>query len=229
MVGMAVSGTCIDLTPRYKEYYTYSQALVTAQNMTEGKYFLRSIQWPINYPDCISHGDQDIVQCQNAAPVIDPDFYNNITEYMECQHPNGDSIQIDTLDTSAFAKSLSNNLVTLKMPHNETFCDLYMNYEDDVEEQNINCQIKENPFVKYCIHTEGSHTIMFFTYLFLRVCQAVCDNTMYSLMYGTASHLIKEHNGDFSMTLLWNAVAGIIGPLLAGVLVVDSNDSSGKH
>ena len=42
-------------------------------------------------------------------------------------------------------------------------------------------------------------------------------------------HLVKEHNGDFSMAMVWNSVAGVLSPLIAGALIVDSNDPSGKN
>ena len=228
MVGMAISGTCIDLTPRYREYYKYAQALATAKNSTRRSYVLRSIQWPINSPDCLSSGDQDLALCKNAPPVVDPKFYDSIIEYMDCKDGSENSVEIEILDTSFFKYPSNNNLAILEMADNDTFCDLYTDYESSVKEENIYCQIKDNPYVGYCFNTEGSHAAMFYTYLFLRISQAVFDNTMFSLMYGTAMHLVKEYNGDFSMVLLWNSVAGLIGPLIAGVLVEDSIDPAGK-
>ena len=69
---------------------------------------------------------------------------------------------------------------------------------------------------------------MFVTYLFIRITLEIFDKTSYGLLYGSAMHLAKEHNGDFSMVIVWNYVAGIISPLMAGALVVFSTDPSGS-
>ena len=226
---MTVSGSCINLTPRYREYYRYSSALLATENITSGNFVLRGIQWPINYPNCASIPENDIVLCQNATPLNNPGFYKNISLFLDCKDESGNSINITSLDTSFFKNPSTNNLSILADPGNGTFCELETVDDSGVTIQNISCEIVDNPDIGHCLNVEGSHAATFFTYLFLRVTQDISNNVMYSLNYGTAMHLAKEHNGDFSMVLAWNSLAGVLSPLIAGALIVDSNDPSGKN
>jgi hypothetical protein len=228
IIGMAVCGTCIDLTPRYKEYNRHSTALVTRKNNSSGNFILRSVQWPIDYPNCSTLESKEMESCENAPPVVNPHFFDNISDYLICKDTDRNSVQIKSLDTSFLKYPLGNGLSILDMPGNGTFCDLYTNYIIDAEEENIYCEIIEYPDAGSCFDTKGSHTAMLFTYLFIRISLEIFDKTTYGLLYGTAMHLVKEHNGDFSMVVVWNYVAGMISPLIAGTLVVFSDDPSGN-
>ena len=229
IVGFAVSGTCIDLVPRYKEYNRYSTALLKpVENMNNGKFILMSLEWPANYPDCSSTQVQELSLCRNATPVVNPSFYNDIRDYLFCKDASGSSIEIKSLDTAFFETPKKNNLTIQDIPANGSFCDLSENSFNRSSQDIINCEIVGNPEIGECYNTVGSHLAMFFTYLFLRMSQAIFDNTMFSLLYGTAMHLAKQHSGDISMVVVWNSVAGMFSPLIAAALVVDSDNPYGR-
>ena len=229
IIGMGVCGTFIDLTPRYKEYLRRPNALLTSDNISEGSFILRSVQWPTDYPNCNNRENHDLALCDNATPVINASFYDDLINYLDCKNEAGDVVEITLLDTSLFRFPSNNSLVIADLPLNGTFCDLYANYVNNITERIFYCDIIERPEVGQCFNTDGSHAATFFTYFFLRIVQAVCVNTMFSLMDGTSMHLVKQHNSDYAMVLIWNTVAGVFGPMISGALVVDSSDPSGKQ
>ena len=192
------------------------------------KWSLMSIEWPTSYPDCSSFQDVDVNVCKNSTPVVDPSFYDDLVEYLSCKDESGSPLPIDSLDTKFFNAPKTNNLTIRDVPGNGTFCDLSAKSFND-SRYFMTCEINEHPNVGKCYNTKGSHSAMFFTYLFLRVSQAVFDNTMFSLLYGTGMHLAKQHNGDISMVVVWNSVAGMIGPLIAAALVVDPTNAYGIY
>ena len=224
IIGFGVLGTCINFVPRYKEHHRYPNALLTSDNITTGNFILRSIQWPTNYPECSAIESEHIAMCQNAQPVINSSFYDNIIDYLHCQNDIGDSVSVNSLDTSFFEIPSNNSLAIIQPPLNGSFCYLYVNYMNIINEDSINCVIQENPEIGQCFTAEGSHVATFLTYLILRVLQGVFINTMFSLMDGTAMHLVKQHNSNYALVLVWNSLAGVFGPLISGALVEDSND-----
>ena len=230
IVGMGISGTCINYAPRYNEYQMYPNVIVTSQNIGNENFTLISVQWPIGDLHIKSkREDNQLSICENSAPRQYPSFYENITDYLECRNKDAVSFQVDSLDTSMFQTPWNNSLTILEMPSNTTFCDLYVNYVISAEEEKMICEIKRSPFFgPASTITSGSHTAMFLTYMLLRISQAVFVNTAFSLMDGTAMHLVAEHNGDYAMVQVWTSLAGVLGPLLSGALVEDSSNSFGN-
>ena len=229
MIGFGVCGTCMDLTPRYKEFYRYSTSIITTNNIAEGNFVMRSIHWPTNYPHCDNLEVQDLNMCATAPPVTNVDFYHNLIDYLICENDFGETIQVKSLDISFFESPSNNSLTVTELGNNGTFCNLYFNYINNISEEKISCVINENPEIGSCFNSSGSHAATFFTYLCLRIFFNIFISTMFALLDGTAMHLVKQHSGDYSMVLVWNFVAGVLGPLISGALVKDSDDPSGKY
>ena len=218
----------MDLTPRYNEHLRYPKAVVTASNTTGKGFILRSITWPTDYPSCSKYDANDLDLCSNAAPIINTTFYDDLVDNLECFNDSGYPIQVNKLDTSSFQNPLENNLIISDLKGNGTFCSLFVHYINNIDEMVIRCNIKENQYIGPCYTIQGSHAATFFTYLVLRISFQVFINGMYTLIDGTTMHLVKKHNGNYPLVLLWNSLAGVLGPLISGALVEDSEDPSRK-
>ena len=57
----------------------------------------------------------------------------------------------------------------------------------------------------------------------------ICVNSSYALYDGTAIKLVKQHNGNYSYVLMWQLLAACIGPYIAGILIVESEDPYGNE
>lgn len=206
----------------------YPQAIVTFSNITENEFILRAITWPTDYPNCNKYDANDLELCSTAAPIINPTFYDDLVDNLECFDDSDYPIEVNTLDTSSFQNPLENNLIISDLKGNGTLCNLFVHYIDNINEVVLHCNIKENQNIGPCFTTQGSHAATFFTYLLLRISFQVFINSMYTLIDGTTMHLVKKHNGNYPSVLLWNSLAGVLGPLISGSLVEDSKDPSRK-
>ena len=122
---MGVSGTCFNVIPQYTEHQRIPNAAVTSYNITGGKFILRSIKWPTNYPQCNTLEDESM--CKDAPPVVDPNFYNDIKDYLHCKDEDGRIVVISLLNTTFLQSPSNNNLDIINLPYNGTFCNLHMN------------------------------------------------------------------------------------------------------
>ena len=55
----------------------------------------------------------------------------------------------------------------------------------------------------------------------------ICLNSGYSLQDSTALKLAKQHDGDYSLILLWQCVGACIAPYIAGIVIDQSEDPTG--
>ena len=224
MIGTAICGTCIDLTPRYKEYFRHPTANLTVGSSNAQNFSLTSITWPIDYPE--SNILDDITICENSPPVKNAtEFYSNISEYVNCRDKNGNTVKIVSLNTTQFQNPAFNSISVTHLSGNGTFCQLRPN--DSIVGE-IYCDIIENPFVGEYFDTSGSHAAMFGVYLLLRTLWQIFISAAFSISDGTAMCLAKEHNGDYAMVLFWQTLSSVLAPLISGKLIQDSGDPNGK-
>ena len=225
IIGVGLTGTCIDLTPRYKEFVRYPSALLSNKNNDGVSFTLQSIDWPTGYPSCNDRADYNLTACENSPPFKEAQFYENLVQYLECQDTNSTKIKIDSLDVSLFNTPWNNDLEIEDIANNGTFCKLFVN----TTKNEIICDIVANPDVGTCFNTEGSHVKTFSIYLLLRTARNVFENNLFNLMDGTSMHLAKKHDGDYAWVLVWNTLAGVFGPMISGALIEDSEDPSSKY
>ena len=228
MIGLGLCGTCIDFTPRYKEYPRYSSALLTYNSSSEVNFTLRAVEWPTTYPDCTSRQNVNVSLCKDGPPFKSSEFYENIKDYLDCKNSDGVKIDVKSLDVSAFRSPFNNSLAIRELPDNGTFCDLYVSYANNVTEEEIHCNIVNNPQAGECLNTIGSHATIFWINLLLRTLWTVCVNTSFNLMDGTAMHLVNQYSGDYAWVTIWAQLGAMIGPLISGAVIQDSDDPSGN-
>lgn len=228
IVGIGLCGTCFDLIPRYKEYLRYPSAMVTMNSSNNNSFILRSVLWPITYPECNVRETHNVTFCENSSPLTNETFYDDLNTYLRCKDENGDVYNIGSLDTTEFQDLSNNNPKITYVSGNGTFCDLE---SSNATAKDIYCDIDitNNPYVGKCFNPKGSHAGMFWTYLLLRGLWQIFMGAGFMLCDGTAMCLVKEHNSNYAMILIWQSVAGIFGPLIAGTLVHDSDDPSGNY
>ncbi len=123
-------------------HMTYSQTIFShrtptvqlskAQNTSKFDYVILSISWP---PSCEGVNDT-LTTCQESAPIADPNFWTNITEYLDCSEkgPVGSNW---TLDTSFEFDDVN----VTEMDGNGTFCVAGNPSSEDV----FSCTILNHP------------------------------------------------------------------------------------
>ena len=228
LLGVGLSGTLFDITPRYKEYSRYPTAELEMDRVNTEKFILRSISWPASYPKCDLRKTNNNETCQDFPPLNNETFYNDLINYLKCSDENGEELTIENLDTALFQKVPTNTSKLLDIPGNGTFC--YLNSEiANVSITQCNIDIVRNPYLGECFDTEGSHAAMFWTYLPLRALWQIFMSATFALLDGTSMCLVKKYNGSYAMIIVWQSIAGVIGPLLAGLLVQDSEDPDGNN
>ena len=225
MVGLF--GTCLDLTPRYKEYSRYPTATVTKENNNDHSFILRSVKWPITYPQCNLREADDVTLCDDSPPMKNKTFYDDLKKYLRCYDPNGDLYEIESLNTKEFRDLSTSKLNISHTSENGSFCDLESSH---AESNDILCDIDiiNNPYVGKCFNTQGSHATMFWVYLPLRTLWQMFMSAAFALLDGTSMCLVKEYNSSYGMIIVWQSIAAIIGPLIAGAMVQDSPDANGN-
>ena len=229
MIGLAISGTLMDFTPRYKEFLRRPSSVLSKINSNDDgdRFTLMSIEWPTGYPHCTLRESHNITLCQNSPPYNQREFYENIKQYLECNNANGELVPIGTLDVSLFDTPWNNSLAIKDTSNNGTFCELFVSFSSNNTHDEIYCDIVNNPDIGECLNFEGSHAATFSIYLLLRLLWNLFGNNMFNLTDGTAMHLAKLHNGDYAWVLAWNTLAGVFAPMISGALIEDSDDPSG--
>ncbi len=117
-------------------FRTPTLQLSKADNSSKFDYVVLSISWP---PACEGVNDT-LTTCQDSAPVADPNlnFWNNITEYLDCSE-KGPVESNWTLDTN-FAFDYVN---VTEMAGNGTFCTA--GSSSNISEDIFTCSILNHP------------------------------------------------------------------------------------
>ena len=228
IIAIALCGTCFDFIPRYKEYYRYPSAMITLNTTNNNSFILKSVNWPITYPECDVRDTHNITLCENSPPLTNETFYDDIKTYLRCKDENGVLYQIESLDVTEFRNLSNNNPNITYVSGNGTFCVIESN---NATLKDIYCDvdITNNPYVGKCRNTKGSHAAMFWTYLFLRTLWQIFQSACFALCDGSSMCLVKEHKSSYAMILIWQSIAVILGPLIGGPLVHDSEDKGGNY
>ena len=227
MIAVGLFGICLDYTPRYKEYVRYPTAMVTMNNEDKTSFILKSVKWPVTYPECNVRETNDVTLCDGSSPLTNQTFYDDLKQYLICKDENGNIYDIETLDTNEFKDHSTMSVNIFYDSENGTFCAL-KSPESNIIERFCDIDIKDNPYLGKCFNAEGSHTKMFWIYLLLRTCWQTFMSAGFSFLDGTSMCLVKEYQGSYAMIIVWQSIAAVFGPLLSGVLVQDSEDVGGK-
>ena len=116
--------------------------------MSKFDYVILSMAWP---PPCEGVNDT-LATCQESAPVADPNFWKNVTEYLDCSE-KGPPESNWTLDTN-FEFDYVN---VTEMAGNGTFCMVGNSSSEDV----FSCSVLNHPsgtvinfnFMIYCFYS----------------------------------------------------------------------------
>ena len=229
VIGLGITGTCIDFTPRYKVYERFPKAVLTNNDNNGVKFTLIQVIWPTSSPKCDVARSTDISLCGNSPIYKDVSFYKNLSHHLSCPNVNGTSVNINSLDLSLFNFPLKNTLTIEDVAINGSYCKLSFDALVNVSKDDLSCNITSNKIVETCLNHEGSHIATMATYLLLRTSWSVFELNIYSLLDGTSMHLANKHDGDFAWILVGNTLSGVLAPMMYGALIKDSTDPSSKN
>lgn len=91
------------------------------------------------------------------------------------------------------------------------------------------CQIKDGFFdLRTCTIPYGNTWLTFSLYFTVRVFNKLGQDISYAIMDGKNMEAIAEHKGDYPTLMMFESIAGTLGPPIAGYLITDSSDPYSK-
>ena len=99
----------------------------------------------------------------SAAPVLDSDFWLNITNYLDCSE-HGPKEADWTLDPDFMFESVE----VFEMKNNGTFCSANSSLEAEDQNKTNSCFVRDHPQVESCLQTFGSRAKTFWIYFAIR-------------------------------------------------------------
>ena len=80
--------------------------------------------------------------------------------------------------------------------------------------------------IRECYDYEGSHERTFWIYLLLRVLFQSSLLSIYSCIDGTILRHARDYNSDYAWVMVYNNIATLISPPIAGVLIKEAPEGS---
>ena len=80
--------------------------------------------------------------------------------------------------------------------------------------------------IRECYDSEGSHQRTFWIYLLLRVLFQSSLLSIYSCIDGTILRHARDYNSDYAWVMVYNNIATLISPPIAGVLIKEAPEGS---
>ena len=107
---------------------------------------------------------------------------------------------------------------------NGSFCNLL--YFEPSDRQ-ITCDVLDDMNTT-CVLAKGNHTLTLTVYAGIMVACRLCLNNFLSLLDGTAMQYADRYNGSYAMCIIFSSLGCLSASYLAGLLIVDPEDSSSK-
>ena len=206
MLLTAMSASCFDLTPRF---HLRSQQPTASLVETEVGFEIASIEWHL----C---GESEVTSLQCRESFVSLNYLVNISSFLDCPgYARVAEQDKDVALTQIKARETSLCHATRQyMPAT--------NFTTDVQ-----CPVTGYPGLENCEIEDGSHADTFWVYFFLRVIYLWAMNSACALLDSTSVALADEHKSDYAHVALWYQLAGALGTLVAGFVIVDPEEGSG--
>ena len=143
-------------------------------------------------------------------------FLSNLTRHVDCE----------TNSASSLVNNVQQWILNAKTLKNGTFCELFNTDFEDYNGSFSSCFINEEFLSPCCIKSKnGNHTLTFWFMCGLYLLFKLHMNSSFAIMDGLFLNAAKKHSSKYSYFLFFQMFGSTISPLIASLIIKDSDDN----